>query len=91
MNATPVCPKGLIEHECQLEGVDFVCHLEYTPEVIGSLDSYGLPDEPDIPENMELVNAYMKGSDVDIAHLLLQYLVDEITTSALKDIKNDDL
>ena len=89
--ATPPCPKGLIEYHCDVEGVDLVCYLEYTPEELGSRDSRGLPDEPDYPEDMDLVNAYVKGTDIDIGHLLLQSLVDHITTTALEDMKNDDL
>ena len=88
---TPACPKGLTEFECEVEGVDLVCFLEYTPEEEGSRDSYGLLNEPGTSENLELVNAYVKGTDVDIGHLLLQYLVDHITTTALEDFKNDDL
>lgn len=87
---TPSCPKGLIEYHCDIEGVDVVCFLEYTPEEEGSRDSYGLLNEPGTSENLELVNAYVKGTDVDIGHLLLQYLVDHITTTALEDFKNDD-
>jgi hypothetical protein len=91
MNPTPVCPKGLNEYEVEVEGVDLVCYLEYTPEELGSRDSNGLPNEPDYPEDMELVNAYVKGTDIDIGHLLLQGIVDHITTTALEDFKNDDL
>jgi hypothetical protein len=87
---TPACPKGLNEYECEVEGVDLVCFLEYTPDEEGSRDSYGLLNEPGTSENLELVNAYVKGTDVDIGHLLLQYLVDHITTTALEDFKNDD-
>jgi hypothetical protein len=88
---TPACPKGLKEYECEVEGVDLVCYLEYTSEELGSRDSNGLPNEPDYPEDMELVNAYVKGTDIDIGHLLLQGIVDHITTTALEDFKNDDL
>ena len=88
---TPSCPKGLLEYHCDVEGVDLVCFLDFTPEEFGSRDSRGLPNEPDYPETMELVNAYVKGTDVDIGHLLMQSLVDELTTQALKDFKNDDL
>jgi hypothetical protein len=90
MKPTPACPQGIMEFECEVEGVDLVCHLEYIPSELGSLDSDGLLNEPDYPENMELVNAYVKGTDVDIGHLLLQYLVDHITTTALEDMKNDN-
>jgi hypothetical protein len=88
---TPACPQGLTEYACEVEGVDLVCFLEYTPDEEGSRDSRGLLDEPGTFENLELVNAYVRGTDVDIGHLLLQYLVDHITTTALEDFKNDDL
>ena len=91
MNPTPACPQGLTEYACEVEGVDLVCFLEYTPSENVGRDSYGLPSEPGTFENLELVNAYVKGTDVDIGHLLLQYLVDHITTTALEDLKNDDL
>jgi hypothetical protein len=87
---TPACPKGLTQYECEVEGVDLVCFLEYTPDEEGSRDSRGLLNEPGTSENLELVNAYVKSTDVDIGHLLLQYLVDHITTTALEDFKNDD-
>ena len=84
------CPKGMVAFECEVEGVELLCFLEYTPDEEGSRDSRGLLNEPGTYENMELVNAYVKGTDVDIAPLLLQYLVDHITTTALEDMKNDD-
>jgi hypothetical protein len=90
LKPTPACPQGLTQYECELEGVDLVCFLEYTPDEEGSRDHYGLLNEPGTSENLELVNAYVKGTDVDIGHLLLQYLVDHITTTALEDFKNDD-
>jgi hypothetical protein len=89
MNPTPTCPPGFIEYACEVEGVDLVCHLEYMPAEYGSKDSMGLLYEPDQDESMELVNAYVAGTDIDIGHLLLQYLVDHITTTALEDMKND--
>jgi hypothetical protein len=91
MKPTPACPNSLTQYECEVEDVDLVCFLEYMPEELGSRDSRGLPNEPDYPETMELVNAYVKGTDVDIGHLLMQGLVDHITTTALEDFKNDDL
>jgi hypothetical protein len=80
---TPECPEGLIEFACEIEGVDLVCFLEYYPAELGSKDSFGLAYEPDQDESMELVNAYITGTNVDIAHLLMQSLVDHITTTAL--------
>jgi hypothetical protein len=89
MNPTPACPKGFYEHACTVEGVDLVCHLEYIPSEYGSKDSMGLLYEPDTEQSMDLVNAYVAKTDIDIAHLLLQYVVDEITNNALKELQND--
>ena len=81
---TPSCPRGLFQFECCIEDVDLVCFLEYSPEEKGSVDSLGSPYEPDLEEGMMLNNAYIAGTDVDIAHLLLQSLVDHIEVSALE-------
>jgi hypothetical protein len=84
---TPECPKGLFEFGCEVEGVELVCFLEYCPAEIGSKDSFGLAYEPDQDESMDLVNAYITGTEIDIAHLLMQSLVDHITTTALEQSK----
>lgn len=89
MNSTPSCPRGLTEYACEVEGVDLVCYLEHTPFEDVGRDSYGLPSEPSTAEDMDLVNAYIKGTDIDIGHLLLQGIVDHITTTALEDMKHD--
>ena len=81
---TPNCPRGLFEFACSVEDVDLVCFLEYSPEEKGSTDSYGSPYEPDLEECMVLNNAYIAGTDVDIAHMILQSLVDHIEVSALE-------
>jgi len=83
---TPECPAGLFEFACQVGCVDLVCFLEYFPKEFGSKDSFGAPYEPDQEEGMDLVNAYITGTDIDIAHLLMQSLVDHITTIALEDL-----
>jgi hypothetical protein len=81
---TPVCPKGLFEFECWIEDVCLTCFLEYSPEEKGSVDSLGSPYEPDFEECMTLNNAYIAGTDVDIAHMILQSMVDHIEVSALE-------
>ena len=81
---TPPCPNGLFQFECSVEDVDLVCFLEYSPEEKGYRDSYGAPYEPDIEECMVLNNAYIAGTDVDIAHMILQSLVDHIEVTALE-------
>jgi hypothetical protein len=85
---TPNCPKDLFEFVCCIEDVDLVCFLEHSPAEKGSTDSHGSPYEPDLEECMTLNNAYIAGTDVDIAHMILQGLVDHIEVSAL-DKHND--
>ena len=87
---TPVCPKGLFEFECWIEDVCLTCFLEYSPEEKGSVDSLGSPYEPDFEECMTLNNAYVTNTDLDIAHLLLQSMVDHIEVSALDKYKDGD-
>jgi hypothetical protein len=84
MKPTPNCPRDLYQFDCDIEGVDLVCFLEYSPAEKGSTDSLGAPYEPDFEESMTLNNAYIAGTDVDIAHMLLQSLVDHIEISALE-------
>ena len=81
---TPACPRGLFQFECCIEDVDLICFLEYSPEEKGSVDSLGSPYEPDFEECMTLNNAYIAGTDVDIAHMILQSMVDHIEVSALE-------
>jgi len=86
---TPPCPKGLYQFDCEIEGVNLICFLEYSPEEKGSTDSYGAPYEPDIEEGMMLNNAYIAGTVVDIAHMILQSLVDHIEVIALEKFKDN--
>jgi hypothetical protein len=81
---TPVCPKDLFEFECWIEDVCLTCFLEYSPEEKGSTDLHGAPYEPDFEECMTLNNAYVTNTDLDIAHLLLQSMVDHIEVTALE-------
>ena len=71
----------LYQFNCEVEGVELQCKLEYEPPE----ENY--PDAPDIDECMNLVNAYTNG--VDIAHLLMQSIVDHICESALEDMKEN--
>ena len=82
--ATPACPKDLFHFHCWIEDVCLTCFLEYSPEEKGYRDSYGAPYEPDIEESMTLNNAYIYGTNVDIAHMILQSMVDHIEVSALE-------
>jgi hypothetical protein len=88
--ATPPCPKDLFQFECSVEDVDLVCFLDYSPEEKGSTDYTALPYEPDYDECMTLNNAYIAGTDVDIAHMILQSMVDHIEVTALEKFKDGD-
>ena len=87
---TPPCPNGLFEFACSVEDVELVCFLEYSPAEKGYRDSYGAPYEPDFEECMTLNNAYIAGTDVDIAHMILQGFVDHIEESALAKYKDGE-
>ena len=88
MKPTPACPRDLFQFDCTVEDVALVCFLEYSPTEKGSTDSYGAPYEPDLEESMTLNNAYIAGTDVDIAHMILQALVDHIEVSALEKLND---
>ena len=87
MTTAPPCPDGMLELNIKCEGVDLVCHFDYTPAESGSTDSMGLLYEPDQVAECTLASAYV--GDVDIAHLLLQYLVDDLEATALKHTQED--
>jgi len=82
--STPACPRGLFQFDCTVEDVDLICFLEYIPEEKGSTDYTALPYEPEYDECMTLNNAYIAGTDVDIAHMILQSMVDHIEVTALE-------
>ena len=91
MNIAPVCPDGMLEINIDCEGVDLTCHFDYIPAESGSKDSMGLLYEPDQVAQCTLAHAYV--GDVDIAHLLLQYVVNDLEATALEyteEEQNDD-
>jgi hypothetical protein len=77
----------MLEINIECEGVDLVCFFEYTPAESGSKDSMGLLYEPDTVAECTIASAYV--GDVDIAHLLLQYLVDDLEATALEYTKEE--
>jgi hypothetical protein len=86
MSISPLCPEGLLEVNLDCEGVELTCFFDYIPAEFGSTDSMGLLYEPDRVAECVLVNAYL--GDVDIGHLLLQYLIDDLEAAALKYTKD---
>jgi hypothetical protein len=83
MNPTPNCPLSSYEYEVTLCEVDLVCHLDYVPAESGSTGSLGDPYEPDYPDEMDLVAAYVAGTDVDLLPILASTFMDHIERLAL--------
>jgi len=73
--------EDLYRFKCEVEGVTLVCFLEYEPEEL----NYG--DAPDVPECMNLLSASC--GDIDIAHLLMQSIVDHICEEALTQLNSE--
>jgi hypothetical protein len=65
----------------EVEGVTLVCFLEHEPEEL----NHG--EAPDFPECMNLVNAFC--DKVDIAHILMQSIVDRICEEALTQLNSE--
>ena len=73
--------ENLYRFKCEVEGVTLVCFLEHEPEEL----NHG--EAPDFPACMNLVNAYC--DKVDIAHLLMQSIVDHICEEALTQLNSE--
>jgi hypothetical protein len=71
----------LYKFNCEVEGVELTCHLEYEPA------EFNHGEAPDFPACMNLVNAYC--DKVDIAHLLMQSIVDHICEEALTQFNSE--
>ena len=65
----------------ELNGVTLTCFLEYEPEDLGSVDAYGLKNEPDYPETWSLMYAYTP-EGLDIAGVLHPDVVNTIEQQA---------
>ena len=73
--------EDLYRFKCEIEGVTLVCFLEYEPEEL----NHG--EAPDFPACMNLVNAFCE--KIDIAHLLMQSIVDHICEEALTQFNSE--
>ena len=73
--------EDLYRFKCEVEGVTLVCFLEHEPEEL----NYG--DAPDVPECMNLLSASC--GDIDIAHILMQSIVDHICEEALTQLNSE--
>ena len=71
----------LYKFNCEVEGVELTCHLEYEPEEL----NHG--EAPDFPACMNLVNAFCE--KIDIAHILTQSIVDHICEEALTQLNSE--
>ena len=71
----------LYKFNCEVEGVELTCHLEYEPA------EFNHGEAPDFPACMNLVNAFC--DKVDIAHLLMQSIADHICEEALTQFNSE--
>lgn len=88
MNPTPDCPLNSYQYEVTLCDVDLVCHLDYVPAERGSTGSLGDAYEPDYSEEMDLIAAYVAGTDVDLLPILASTFMDHIERLALANFKD---
>ena len=88
MKSTPDCPLNSYQYEVTLCDVDLVCHLDYVPAEKGSTGSLGDPYESDYPDEMDLVAAYVAGTDVDLLPVLASTFMDHIERLALVNFKD---
>ena len=65
----------------EVEGVTLVCFLEYEPA------EFNHGEAPDFPECMNLLSASC--GDIDIAHILMQSIVDHICEEALTQFNSE--
>lgn len=66
------------DYECdELNGLELVCFFEHEEEELGSVDGYGLKNEPDYPEAWTLIHVYLPDG-LDIAGILHESIVQSI-------------
>lgn len=85
---TPRRPVGCYEHFYTSRdlSVGLTCHLEYSPAERGAREpGTGLQLEPDSPESMTLLSAYLRG--VDIIDVLSGSVMQAIEAEALEQMK----
>ena len=73
--------ESLYRFKCEVEGVTLVCFLEHEPA------EFNHGEAPDFPACMNLVNAYCE--KIDIAHILMQSIVDHICEEALTTFNSE--
>ena len=88
MNPTPNCPLNSYQYEVTLCDVDLVCHLDYVPAEQGSRGSWGDLLEPDFSDEMDLIAAYVAGTDIDLLPILASTFMDHIERLALANFKD---
>jgi hypothetical protein len=69
----------------------FDVEAEYEAAEIGSVDSYGLKNEPDYPATVYIVSVKIPGSDTDILEMLKDEVVDDMVDVAKALIELEDM
>lgn len=66
----------------ELNGMTLECFFEYEDEELGSVDGYGLKNEPDYPEQWNLLHVYLPDG-LDIAGILHESILEDIQDQAV--------
>ena len=72
-------------YQYPLAKFNLICEIEYEEEELGSVDSYGLKNEPDYPEQFTLLRACIDAPNMDkydISDLLSEEVVEDILDKA---------
>ena len=76
------------DYECdELNGMELACFFEYEEEELGSVDSYGLKNEPDYPASWTLIHVYLPDG-TDIFGILHEALLQDIHECAVDYFEN---
>ena len=77
-------------YQYPLRKFSLLCQIEYEEEELGSVDAYGLKNEPDYPEQFTLVSAYIDAPNMekyDISDLLADEIVEDIIGKAIATLE----
>lgn len=78
------------DYECdELNGKELACFFEYEEEELGSVDSYGLKNEPDYPAAWNLQYVYLPDG-LDIFGILHESILQDIQDSFEQERTNAD-
>jgi hypothetical protein len=69
----------------------FDVEAEYEAAEIGSVDSYGLKNEPDYPATVYIISVIPQGSDTNIIEMIKDEVIDDMIDVAHALIELEDM